>query len=882
MSTNPRSRVLTFLFTDLKDSTRLWEEFPKSMQSALPRHDALLRQAVENHRGHLVKTTGDGLHAVFGSASDAIAAAIAGQRVMGEEDWPDETGPLEVRMGLHTGESQERGGDYYGPEVNRAARVMSSGHGGQILLTEASALLLRSSLPPEVSLVDLGEYRLKGFASPVRIYQASYPGIPADFPPPKAAPRHVANLPVQPNELIGRQNEIAEATALLRRKDVRLLTLTGPGGTGKTRLGLQLAENIKDEYEDGVFFVPLAEIRDPELLPSTIAKTWSIRVSDERPLLEKVKAYLQNRSLLLVLDNFEQILEAGPVVADMLSASPRLNVLVTSRETLRVSGEYNYPVPPLKLPDSGDLPPLDRLVQFEAVRLFVERAQAVKNDFTLTKDNAMAVAEICRRLDGLPLAIELAAARTRLLPPRKLLAHMENRIPFLVGGARDLPQRQQTLHHTISWSHDLLGDSEKILFRRFSVFSSAPLEAIEEVRISDSVPSDSFYTDLESLVDKSLINQESTSGEARFEMLETIREYALIKLEEAGEMEEIRNRQLDFYLKLSQEANTGMMGSDQAHWLARMERERANLRWVLNWGLGTAERTEVGVKVISALINLLTIWQIRGDHEEWSYLFDLALDKSVNAPLSVRAQLLEGMGNQALLKGQYKQAGDLFDQSSTLYQEAGDTRSMGFLMVHQAHAALGLKDFDGARQFAEIGLELYPEDNDWRTAAALLALGDAAFLQSRYDDAQRNYEESLSIVENWESAIPIGRRNIRLGQVSVKLENTRGVHTHFHKGLTLAAEENDHLAVATALGGLANREMVENRPEKAARLLGAARSRLDSYGIRFFPMDEFMYNQTAEVVRNVLGEELFTAIRDEGRTMVSEEAVAYALETLTT
>jgi predicted ATPase/class 3 adenylate cyclase len=881
MSRNPKSGILTFLFTDLEDSTILWEKFPGMMRHALTRHDKLLREVVEQHHGQVVKSTGDGLHAVFTAASAGVSAAVAMQLAMAAETWPDETGPLKVRIGLHAGESQERGGDYYGPDVNRAARVMGVGHGGQILLTETTTLLLRSSPPPELSLVDLGEFLLKGFASPERIFQASYPGLPADFPQLKAAPRHITNLPVQPNALIGRQREIAEAAALLRRKDIRLLTLTGPGGTGKTRLGLELAENIKDEFEDGAFFISLAEIRDPALLPSTIAKLWDIRVSGQNSLLEGVKAYLQYRSLLLVLDNFEQILEAGPVVAELLSSASRMNVLVTSREPLHLYSEYTYPVPPLELPAPDNLPSLDRLIQFEAVRLFIERAQAVKHDFTLSKENALAVAEICRRLDGLPLAIELAAARIRLFPPRTMLARMERRISLLVGGARDLPQRQQTLNHAISWSHDLLSESEKILFRRLSVFSSAALEAVEAVCIADYELGDSLYGDLESLVDKSLIKQEPAGGDVRFGMLKTIREYAQNKLEEAGELEAIRDRQLGYFLKLSQEASAGLMRSDQAQWLARMEAERANLRSVLEWGLKSARRTMAGVQMLSSLINLINFWQFRGDQEEWFNWFDLALENNAGALPSLRAHLLEGKGMQALLKGNYEQARDNFDQALALYREAENRENIGLLLAYRAQTALGLGDFAGAHQFAEMSLDTNYGEDDWRTAAGLFDLGDAAYLQGHFEEAQQNYAEGLALVEDWGSAFPVALRNVRLAQVAVALGNTGEAAAHLHRALTLADGANDHMIVAMALGCLASQEMNADRPEAAARLLGAARSKLDSFGINFYPMDQFLYDRTLGGVRDILGDKLFTAIWGEGRVMASDETIAYAIETMT-
>ena len=416
------SETVTFLFTDIEGSTGLWEQYPEAMKAALARHDAILREVVEAHGGRIIKTLGDGIHAVFDTAAGGVAAALAAQRALFAEGWEGiKPQVIRVRMALHTCEAEARGGDYYGPDLNRAARLMSIGHGGQTLLSSTTADLVRDQLSAGPSLRDLGEHRLKDLVRAERVYQLVHSELPADFPSLKSLNAFRNNLPVQPTPFIGRQAELKATKDLLLRDNVRLLTLTGPGGTGKTRLALQVAAELIDRFEDGVYFVDLAHIREPEPVLAAIAQTVGLRLTSDQPLLDALKGHLRARRMLLLLDNFEQVTAAAPLVGDLLQECPQLKLLVTSREVLHMRGEQAFPVPPLALPT----PELrqrstEQLYRSEAVQLFVERAQAVKPDFRLTDDNALAVAEICVRLDGLPLAIELATGRIGLFSPQTL------------------------------------------------------------------------------------------------------------------------------------------------------------------------------------------------------------------------------------------------------------------------------------------------------------------------------------------------------------------------------------------------------------------------------------------------------------------------------
>ena len=552
---SPPTGTLTLLFTDIEGSTRLWEHDALAMQAALTRHDEILRSVIEQHGGYVFKTVGDAFCAVFPTAPDALEAALEIQRRLLTSEW-EQTGPLRVRMALHTGAAEERDGDYFGPPVNRVARLLSAAHGGQVLLSLPTQELVRDQLPTQTSLRDLGEHRLKDLFRPERVFQLLAAGLPSEFPPLRTLDAFRNNLPLQPTPLIGREKEVSEVCDLMRLEETRLLTLTGPGGTGKTRLALQAAADLLDDFPDGTFFAPLATLTEAELLLPAVAETLGMRETGEQPLDESLKDYLVERRMLLLLDNFEQVLGAAPAVTELLAGAPGLKVLATSRAPLGLYGEHEFPVPPLSMPDLEHPPPLESLTQYEAVSLFVERARALKPDFKVTNESAPAVAEICVRLDGLPLAIELAAARIKMLPPKAMLQRLTSRLKLLTGGARDLPERQRTLRATIEWSHALLDEGEQLLFGRLAVFSGGrTLEAIEAIcdALGD-LPVDAF-DGISSLLDKSLIRQEEgPNGEPRFVMLETVHEFAREKLEDSAEAQEIKRIHAQYFLTLAEVA----------------------------------------------------------------------------------------------------------------------------------------------------------------------------------------------------------------------------------------------------------------------------------------------------------------------------------------
>jgi predicted ATPase/class 3 adenylate cyclase len=583
MHPEPAPRTLTFLFTDLEGSTRLWERFPDAMRMAITRHDAILRGAVEDSGGQVVKTTGDGLMAIFSSVAGAVRSSVTAQRKLMQERW-GETGTLRVRMGLHTGEAETRVGDYFGPTVNRAARIMAVGHGGQILLSAATAALVMDQLPDGTTLRDLGEHRLKDLGRPEHIFQLLHPGLLAEFPPLATLNYRPNNLPVQASTFVGRDAELNEVRRRLADEMVRLLTLTGPGGTGKTRLALRVAAELIDTFPDGAFFIDLSAVLDAESVLASIARTIGVTETSGQSLSDDLNSRLRHQHMLLILDNFEQVTAAAPTVVNLLSECPKLKLLVTSREQLHVRGEHLFPVPPLSLPPAAaEHPSAVELSRYEAIQLFVDRAQAAKAGFALTDKNAQAVAEICLRLDGLPLAIELATARMRLFSPEALRDRLGSRLRALGSGPRDLPARQQTLRATIEWSYQLLEPAEQRLLELLSVFSGAELDAIEAVAGEiDGLgePGMDAIDGLGSLLDKSLVRQADTGGgEPRLLMLETIREYAADRLNDQPQFSAAARRaHAVYFAEFAQRQWQRLTGQRREPALAAVTAEIDNLR----------------------------------------------------------------------------------------------------------------------------------------------------------------------------------------------------------------------------------------------------------------------------------------------------------------
>lgn len=571
--------MYVFLFTDLEASTRLWEQHPASMGPALTTHDDILRTAVTRNSGEVVKATGDGLMATFTSISDCVTACLEAQQSLSGTNW-DLPEPLRVRMGVNVGDAEPRDGDYYGPAVNRAARIMAAAHGGQVLLSGVAARLASATLPSGSQLVDLGSHRLKDLTEPEQLFQLTAAGLTSEFPPLSTLESTPNNLPFQVSEFFGREVELAAVRELLTSPGSRLVTLTGPGGTGKTRLALQASADVVDAYPDGVFFVDLAAERTPDAAFEAMLRDLGMSSSKEGSALQTLKSKLQSSRSLLVLDNFEQVTEAGAGVVELLQHCPSLEIIVTSREALNVRGEHVFAVPTLGL--AAPHASTSEIAEAPAVRLFVERASAARPGFSVTDDNASSIAEITERLDGLPLAIEVAAARLAVFSADELRDRLREQFDVLGKGARDLPDRQRTLRSTIAWSYELLEPDECRLFELMSVFAGARLDAIEAV--AQAVDPDIDVLDgLASLVAKSLVRSVDTEGSRRFSMLQTIRGYAAERLAaDPGTEHAVRRAHAEFVTEFSARLGAALDGPRREAVLAELSTEIGNLR--IAWG----------------------------------------------------------------------------------------------------------------------------------------------------------------------------------------------------------------------------------------------------------------------------------------------------------
>jgi predicted ATPase/class 3 adenylate cyclase len=910
--------TVTFLFTDIEGSTKLWEKSPRGMQVALTRHDALLWEAIEGHGGFVFKTVGDAFCAVFPTALGALESALAAQRTLFSEAWGDEIGALRARMALHTGTTHERDGDYFGPPVNRVARLLSAGHGGQVLLSSSTQELVRDHLPPKTHLRDLGERRLKDLSRPERIFQLTAPDLPSEFPPLRTLETHTNNLPLQATPLIGREREVEAVCGLLRSPETRLLTLLGPGGTGKTRVGLQVAAELVDDFEDGVFFVPIAAITDPTLVAPTIARVLGLSEGGAQPPEELLEGYLRDRQMLLLLDNLEQVLEAAPVVDRLLSTAASLKILATSRTPLGLYGEYEFPIPPLSLPDPESLPPLENLTEYEAVRLFVERARAVRPDFSLAEDNAPAVVEICERLDGLPLAIELAAARIKPLPPQVLLDRLGNRLKILTGGARNLPERQRTLRNAIEWSYELLDEGEKILFGRLGVFSSgATLEAMEAVCDTEGdLPTDVFEG-ASSLLDKSLLRQEEgAEGEPRFVMLETIREFAEAMLEESGEAENVRLAHAEYFLTLAEEAEPMLWGTEDAEWLDRLEQENNNMRAALSWAIAR-DYVDLALRLGGAL---RWFWYMEGYYGEGRNWLEATLVKDESASGQARAMALEGVGWLALQQGDVDRAEAAAEEGLKLSAEAG----LGEAVVADFQNIMGdaarhRGDYERAADLIEASLALHRKAMNivgvaWSLGDLANVLGD----QGNYERAKELYEEGLGLSRALGGARPLGEYLISLGyeyllegdherattlnEEATELYQKRGrrgglqyafdnlgwaalargdhkrAKTLHEENLVLCRELGDKLIASESMEGLACVAEVTGEVERAAKLFGAAQTQREAVGYLHAPREHALREPYLAAARSRLGDAAWAKAWEVGHSMTFEDAIVYALE----
>jgi predicted ATPase/class 3 adenylate cyclase len=811
--------TVTFLFTDIEGSSRLEQRVGTRVYAELrERHRELLRAAFAAEGGREQGTAGDSFFVVFPTAAGAIRAAIAAQRALADETWPDGAA-IGVRIGIHTGEAEMSGADYVGIDINRAARIEAAANAGQIVVSDATRRLAEDRLDAGIGFLDLGRHRLKDF-EPLNLHRVTAPGLGEVDAPLRSQDGRLINFAPPVTTFIGREAQLAEVRAIL--PTVHLLTLTGPGGTGKTRLSIEAARAALGDFPGGVAWVGLSPIEDPVLVPSAIATVLGILDEGKRDLVLAIAERIGAQRMLLCLDNFEQVIPAANVVATLLTRCPELSVLVTSREILHLAGEHEYPVPSLDLPDASAHADPDDLATNEAVALFVERAQAVRPDFRLTSDNAAAVAAICARLDGLPLAIELAAARVRILAPAALLARLEQSFGILAGGARDLPARQQTLRGAIAWSCDLLSLPERTLFDRLSVFAGGwSIEAATPVTDPDGELGLETLDGLSSLVEKSLVRGlETPDGEPRFRMLQTIREFGLERLVSTGEFTAVRDRHLGWIAELLETAEPKLIGPDTKSWLDRLELEHDNIRAALRWAL-EAGHIETGLFTAG---RVWRFWLQRGHlGEGLAMTRDLLACPEAQGRTAARAKALDAAGGLAYWQNDFEAAGRDYGEELAIVEELGDQAGVAEARHNLGYLAAVAGDYDLATQHYERALELWREvGNRIGEASGVGALALVLFLRKDYAQALVVGREAVARTREsgdryrWASMLGlVGRVSWALGDKKEALDSSKAA-------LVMFAEVGDPTALALQFDDLGEFAFDDGDPARALQLAGAA------------------------------------------------------------
>jgi predicted ATPase/class 3 adenylate cyclase len=907
--------TVTFLFTDIEGSTELWERHPSTMPAALARHDAVVRERIGAHGGVVFKALGDAFCAVFASAPDAVAAALDAQRSIVAEPWPFAS-PIKVRMAIHSGTAEQRGDDWFGSPLNRVARMLDAGHGGQILISQTVERLVADRFPEGVALVDLGERTLKDLARPERIFQLVTEDLPTDFPPLRSLDVRPHNLPVSPTPLVGREHEIAQLRTLFLRDRARLVTLVGPGGTGKTRLALQVAAELIDAFDDGVFLVDFAPVRNASLVPAEILQALGEKADDASPS-DALRQALRDRHRLLVLDNFEQLVESAPLVGGLLREAPALALLVTSQAPLRVQGEREFPVAPLDVPAADTPADPVRLLQCDGVSLFVERAHAANPSFELTEENAAAVAEIVRQLDGLPLAIELAAARVKMFPPQALVGRLTRMFDFLTAGARDVPDRHRTLRGALQWSYDLLTEEEQELFQRQAVFDGGfTLDAAEAICSAPGFEID-VLGGIASLLDKSLLQQTRTSGaEPRFERLRTILAFAVEKLEESGEAALWRRRHAEWFAKFADRFNLiAGRGPDARGGIDRLSSEIENLRAAFGWAINNGE-SALAVRICGALPALWFLTGSMEEGQEWVKRV-LALEEALSphdraSALALRGRLAQvqgdnrppvvadfeeslalfrevgdeggiarsmmSLGNVHSRRGEHDIAEPLFLQSLEIYRRLGDRIGENGALLNLGDLALARRDIEQARARFEEAVSLA------RRSSNLVGLGFAlgyvatlAYETDDYETAAARFQESL------ESFRAVGGGELSqgwmiagLGSVARETGDLEKARAKFEEALDRFREHDYRPGTAYALVSLASVDALEHRPDRAARLLGASESHRGETVITRIPEEAVGIRIVTERSRAELGDDGFERARAAGAELTIDQAIALA------
>jgi predicted ATPase/class 3 adenylate cyclase len=903
MSELPTGTV-TFLFTDVEGSSRLWEEFPDAMQDALARHDVIVRSTIEAHDGHVVKTTGDGFHAAFATASDAVEAAVEGQLALAGESWSHGV-PLRVRMGVHTGTAEIRDGDYYGPALNRAARLAGAGHGEQVLVSGATSGLIQGS---GVELVDLGSHQLRDLGEPERVFQVLHSGLVSEFAPLRTLDAFATNLPLQVTTFVGRDDDLVEVTEALGES--RVVTLIGVGGVGKTRLAIQTAAELLPRYRDGVWLCELGPLSDPGQVPDAIATTMRVQQRPEQSITESLVAALRPKELLVVLDNCEHLLDAAAqLVAALVESCPGLRVLATGREGLGVRGERMMMVRSLPLPGEGAS--TEEIFAADAVHLFTERAEQSGGAVELDDETAATVGQLCRRLDGIPLAIELAAARARVMSPHEIAARLDERFRLLTGGSRTAVERHQTLRRAVEWSYDLLAEREQTTLQHLGVFAGGfTIDAAEAVVGADDIAPIEVLDSIAQLVDKSLVVAEREHHDTRYRLLETIRAYALERLENAGATDLLRRRHATWCASFMADVSVGVRGPDEAVWLDRVHRETDNIRAALTWATG-ADDADLAL----SLMGHFDLWSLFG--RRLGYL----LGPWVAVVLATTGATEDARFGRVLAAGVVDQLNHQRQEDAErdarrvvdLLAEGRTDETFAWGTLFYTLALSGrAPEIEGVDAFLDAARATH---DDYTLAGALATVALVTYTLADLEDAVRISEEALQIGQRIGNSTLMAAAGLLLGGalettdplraraiLETALEHAKAVDmpqvsggclaflarmgvdapdlrwaVEFRRGVDLAHDAGDTMSVLMYLDIYAQALAATERAETAA-LLAASVAELSAYMSN--PVSLSHRHMTNERLLNKLGEQRLTELTAQGSTLDYDQVVALALAEL--
>jgi predicted ATPase/class 3 adenylate cyclase len=861
--------TVTFLFTDIEGSTKLFHRLGDRYPLVLAAHRHLCQEVFRERSGNEIGTEGDAFFVAFASATDATLAAIECQRALAGHPWPADA-EIRIRIGVHTGEALVVGREYVGLAVHRAARICSAAHGGQVLISGATAELLESDRIPDVNLRELGEHRLKDFPRPERLVEIVIPELPSAFPPPKTLEPPI-RLPAQSTQLVGRTAELQLACDLLEGQDIRLVTLTGPGGTGKTRLGVEIAARLGRAFGDGVYFVGLAVIRDSAEVPTAVAHALGVQPTGSQTVAEIVGDYLRPKQVLLLLDNLEHLPEATPFIADLLDTARHLKVLATSQAPLRLSSERELAVAPLALPATGDRDDPETLSRFDAITLFVERAQAARPDFALTHENAASVRQICVKLDGLPLALELAAARLRMLSPQDLHDRLDRRLRLLTRGAQDRPDRQRTLRATLDWSYDLLDPDEQSLLARLSVFAgTCTIDAAEAILDPDDEFAFEVIDGLTSLAEMSLL-QPVAGAEPRLAMLQTIREYALERLEESGDADRLRLGHADFFVAQAETAQRQLRGPEQETWFRSLLAEQDNFRAALGWAVARRE-SAIALRLATALE---IFWRRRGQYEEGARWFDGVLALEPPPLPGIRARGLAAGAHLAALAGNVVVAEQRYEESIRILRELGDEAGLAEALRGFAELTAERGQSGQAREAAEESLELFTALNDRGAMAGRLRfLGELALEQGAVREARDLLGRALAVAREAGDARNVVRITHSLADLELSAGNLDQAEDLYRSAL-LKSRDTPHEAVAAhCLLGLAAVAGARGEAEEAGRLWSAGERLADRLGMRFDPSAQAHYEQVLAALDTDAAQRFASARASAAAALTIDEAIA--------